>query len=72
VTTVRYRAESSVSYARAVITLCEYARGSFDDFDFGPDSIEQLHREGLIVTGPDLEMVERLLEKVPGLYRSDE
>ena len=71
-TTVRYRAASTVSYANAFIALAEYGRGSQAEFDFGPDSLEQLHREGLTVTGPDLEMVTRLLEKVPGLYLSDE
>ena len=71
-TTLRYRAESSIPYAHAIIALSEYARGSGEDFDFGPVMLDALDAQGLTVTGPDLELVKRLLDKVPGLRISDE
>jgi hypothetical protein len=72
VSTLRYRADSTIPYAQALAVLAEHARGSSADFDFGPLKLAALHHSGLAVSGPDLETVARLLEDVPGLYPSGE
>lgn len=72
-TTIRYRSsEGRLPYAHAVLSLTEYARSSGTEFDFGPDTWASMELNGLAVTGDDLEFVTRLLDKVAGLYRSDE
>ncbi len=70
-TTIRYRADSTIPYADAVTVLAEYSRSGGADLDFGPLTADALRSSGLFVTGPDLEMVDRLLLKVPGLYRDE-
>lgn len=73
-TTLRYRAESTISYARALYALTVYAHDHHDAwFDYGPLQLEALLDTGLIVAGPgELESVRRLLEEIQGLYPSDE
>ena len=70
--TIRYRAATTIPYARAVVALTEYARTSGLDFEFGPMDLEAMVLSGLAVTGPDLDELARFLNQVPGLLESDE
>jgi len=65
--TIRYRAESRFTYARALLELVTHARQGQEDFSFGPLDLGALERNGLAVTGPDLTAVRKVLAKVPGL-----
>lgn len=65
--TRRFRADTSFTYAQAVISLTELARNGEADFEFGPLDTEGMLHGGLTVTGPDLEPVTALLAEVPGL-----
>lgn len=65
--TLRYFAESRIVYARALIDLAEYARGSADDFEVSPASVVAMEHQGLAVSGPDLSGVREVLGKIPGL-----
>ena len=69
--TVRFRADSPLSYSLAVISLVEHARSTQQEFTFGPLTVEGLTQGGLVVTGPDLGEVEELLAGIPGLVASD-
>lgn len=69
--TVRFRADSPLSYSLAILQLVEHARGTSGDYEFGPLTLEGLTTHGLVVTGPDLEEVEELLAGVPGLVESE-
>lgn len=71
--TVRFRASSRLSYARALIVLLSHARSSAREFTFGPLNTTALEDQGLLVSGPDAESwADDLLKSVPGLHRSDE
>jgi hypothetical protein len=65
--TRRFRADTSFSYAQAVIALTELAHDSAEEFDFGPLDAAGMLRGGLTVTGPDLTRVTETLAGVPGL-----
>ena len=65
--TARYFAASRYPYALAVCELAEYARGSTDDFEVSPASVDAMEHQGLAVSGPDLAGVRAVLEKIPGL-----
>jgi hypothetical protein len=66
--TRRWRADSRVSYARALLALIEYARARpSPDFAFGPLSVASLEAYGLTVSGTDLTGPSDVLSTVPGL-----
>lgn len=65
--TRRFRADTSFSYAQAVIALTELARGGDVEFDFGPLDTTGMLSAGLTVTGPDLNQVAETLAGVTGL-----
>jgi hypothetical protein len=69
--TLRFRAASRVSYARAVLGLARLAR-SGKDFTFGPVYLPALEDQGLVVSGPDLSWADDFLAQVPGLHRAAE
>ncbi len=71
--TARYRADSSLSYTLAILKLVEHSRKSPEDprIEFGPMTLEGMITHGLVVTGPDLSEVGKLLSEVPGLVESD-
>lgn len=69
--TVRYRASSRYTYARALLELVTFAREHRDEFSFGPLALAALERNGLAVSGPDLRPVETVLRNIPGLIRVD-
>lgn len=71
--TRRFRAESTIPYSHALITLAEYARErQRADFSFGPvGNVRAIVQSGLVITGPGavVEALADLLgEQVPGLY----
>lgn len=74
--TRRFRAASSIPYARALIALVQHARVSTDDFAFGPvGNVSALLNNGLTVTGPEtvLKTISDLLDRdVPGLYETED
>lgn len=57
--------------AAAVVAVLAYARGSSDDFTFGPLRLAALQRDGLEIGGPDLAGVMQVLVGIPGLVRID-
>jgi hypothetical protein len=66
--TLRYRAQTRLSYAAALTALTEHARAHPEpDFVFGPLDLERLENEGLAVSGGDLAVIASVLAKVPGL-----
>lgn len=71
--TIRFRAESRISYARALRVLVERARTSSYDFDIGPLDLRALEDQGLTVSGPDVgRWADDFLAEVPGLHLADE
>jgi hypothetical protein len=71
--TFRFRAESRVSYAHALIALVKRARGGTDEFTFGPLDLTALEDQGLAVSGPDVhQWADDFLAEVPGLHLADE
>jgi hypothetical protein len=71
--TVRFRAESRVVYARALLALTEHARTSASEFTFGPLHMAALEEQGLAVTGPDVQAwADDFLAEIPGLHRADD
>jgi hypothetical protein len=72
-TTIRFRAESRVTYARALLALTRRARDTGSDFTFGPLGLHALEDQGLAVSGVDLpKWADDFLVEVPGLHRSDD
>lgn len=71
--TRRFRADSSFTYAQAVVLLTEHARQTEAEFEFGPLDTEGMLRGGLTVnaSGPDLEKVVELMAGVPGITEWD-
>jgi hypothetical protein len=66
--TLRYRAIQRVSYCLALIGLVELARvPGTPVFHFGPMDLTALERNGLLVSGDNLDYVQAVLAKVPGL-----
>jgi len=66
--TVRYRALQRYSYARALLALVELAREhQGPSFEFGPADLAVMERNGLTVTGDDLNAVQQALGQVPGI-----
>lgn len=65
--TVRYRAATRYSYALALRDLAAYARQHGEDFEVYPADLAAMEHQGLAVTGPDLDGVRGVLDKVPGL-----
>lgn len=65
--TLRFRASSRLAYGQALVALAEHARGSVDDFEFGPMDLSALEHQGLLVTGPKLAVVRAVLAKIPGI-----
>jgi hypothetical protein len=65
--TLRFFADSRIPLAHAVIALVEHARGSEDNFEFGPLDLAVMTESGLTVAGPDLDGVAMLLSRIPGL-----
>jgi hypothetical protein len=71
--TIRFRAESRITYAHALIALTKRARDTEHDFTYGPLDLAALEEQGLAVAGSDvLEWADDFMEQVPGLYRADE
>lgn len=69
--TIRFRAESRLVYAYAIIALVVRARDG-RDFTFGPMLPAALEEQGLTVTGPDLgDWADDFLAEVPGLHRDE-
>lgn len=70
---IRFRAESRVVYASALLALTRLARDTGREFTYGPlDSVAALE-QGLVVSGPDvLEWADDFMRQVPGLQRADE
>lgn len=69
--TLRYRGDS-LAYSVALLFLLEHARASADDFSYGPVDLDALDAQGLVVSGPRLDSVAKVLAGIPGLYRSEE
>lgn len=71
--TLRFRAGSRVSYARALLALVRRARGGTGEFTFGPLHLATLEEQGLAVSGPQVwEWADDFLAEVPGLHLADE
>jgi hypothetical protein len=71
--TFRFRAESRIIYARALVNLLRRARSGDDDFTFGPLMLAALQDQGLVISGPSVSgWVDDFLKQVPGIYRADE
>lgn len=71
--TLRFRAESRVTYARALLALLHRARGSDLDFTFGPLELGDLENQGLAVSGSDVRTwADDFISEVPGLHLADE
>lgn len=71
--TLRFRAESRITYGRALLALTRLARDTDHKFSFGPLDIAAVEEQGLLVSGPDvLEWADDFMKQVPGLYRADE
>jgi hypothetical protein len=71
--TIRFRAESRITYARALIVLTQMAWDTAREFTFGPLDAAAVEEQGLVVSGPDvLEWADDFMEQVPGLHRADE
>jgi hypothetical protein len=69
----RFRAESRITYAHALVNLLKRARSGSDDFTFGPLTLAALEYQGLLVSGPGVSgWADDFLKQIPGLYRSDE
>jgi len=70
---LRFRAESRIIYATALVSLTKRARSSDEKFTFGPLDMDALEDQGLLISGPDiLGWADDFLRQVPGLYRSEE
>lgn len=67
-TTLRYRALSRYTMARALEALTAYAR-EFPQpaFDYGPLDLEVLTTHGLLVSGEDLAGPQQVLSVIPEL-----
>ena len=71
--TVRFRAETRVSYAHALVALVKRARNGTGDSVFGPLSLKALEDQGLTVSGPGIRgWADDFLAEVPGLHLADE
>lgn len=71
--TRRYFADSSGSYALALVLLWEYARVHKDEqFVFGPNDLQAARDGGLVLSGRDLDGAARVLAGVPGLQEDRE
>lgn len=70
--TLRYRAVMNLAYSVALLYLLEHARQTREEFEFGPMDLAALEDQGLTVSGPRLDSVEKVLAGIPGLYLSDE
>lgn len=70
--TLRYRASMELAYVVALLLLMEYARASDDRFTYEPMCLEALRDQGLLVSGPRLDGVRKVLAEIPGLYLSDD
>jgi hypothetical protein len=71
--TIRFRAESRVVYAKALIALTRVARETDRDFTYGPLNAVAAVEQGLVVSGPDvLAWADDFMKQVPGLHRADE
>lgn len=67
-TTLRYRSLHRYSMARALEALVDLARTDPDPpFTFGPLDLAAVERNGLLVSGEDLSMVQAALAAIPGL-----
>lgn len=79
--TVRFRAATTIPYAQALAYIVQYARDHWDEnFWVNPgnendgqaDTLQRVRREGLVLSGPDLDGVTAYLkQRVPGLYEAD-
>ena len=72
VQTLCWRAAMRLSYSVALMLLMEHARGTGEEFEYGPLSLDALEEQGLRVTGTRLEGVQKVLADIPGLYLSRE
>lgn len=71
--TIRFRAESRITYARALVNLFSRARSGSDDFTFGPLTLAALEDQGLLISGAGVSgWADDFLKEIPGLHRSDE
>lgn len=71
--TRRFRGDSSMAYARAVLWLVRLSRRTSLEFSFGPLDVEAMYRNGITVVGPDVDRwADDFLAGVPGLHRADE
>jgi hypothetical protein len=71
--TFRFRAESRVTYALALMALARIARDAAWDFTYGPLNMGAVEEQGLVVSGPDVaSWADDFLREVPGLHRAEE
>jgi hypothetical protein len=71
--TFRFRAESRITYAQALLSLVHRARNGTEDFTFGPLELPVLEDQGLAVSGIGVPgWADDFLAEVPGLYLADE
>lgn len=70
---IRFRAESRIIYARALVNLLNRARSESTGFTFGPLTLAALEDQGLVISGPAVSgWADDFLKQVPGLIRADE
>jgi hypothetical protein len=71
--TRQWFADSTLSYALAVIALFEYAREHRVRYVYGPLDVASMRDGGLVVSGsrPDLEAAAGVLAEIPGLAEHD-
>jgi len=70
--TIRFRAESRITYARALVALTRIARETARDFEYGPLDMAALEDQGLVLTGSGVtEWADDFMGQVPGLYRDE-
>lgn len=73
--TRRFRAGTSLPYARALLVLVEQARSREESFDWGPVNVRAMRQHGITVTGPGAvvrELTDLLVREVPGLHQVEE
>jgi hypothetical protein len=71
--TRQWFADSTLSYALAVIALFEYARLHRVRYAYGPLDVDSMRDGGLVVSGQasDLERAAEVLAGIPGLAEHD-
>jgi hypothetical protein len=72
VATARFRARQRFVYARALLALTELARAdTAPEFHFGPMNLEGMVRQGLVISGDNIDAPAAVLKADPGLTEVD-